>query len=76
MDEGAGDVQWDVISVTSAAVTPAGTCAAGDTLWWRWLACDVDATPTAGCTSSTAATIADLVFTNMKMEYTTRSRDG
>lgn len=27
----------DIASATTAAVTPTGTCAAGDVLWWRWV---------------------------------------
>lgn len=27
----------NIASATTAAVTPTGTCAAGDVLWWRWV---------------------------------------
>ena len=70
-DEIAGDVVWDTIKVSGdAAVTCSGTPVAGDTLYWRWKACDTDATPSTNCTTSTAATITDLSITSMKMEYT------
>ena len=49
-----------VDTATSAAVTCAGTCAAGDQLVWRY---QVDA-------EGTAATVATLHFLNMKMEFT------
>jgi len=49
-----------VDTVTSAAVTPAGTCAAGDNLWWRW---QMDAT-------GTDTAVATLHMIGMKMEFT------
>ena len=45
---------------TSGAVTPAGTCAAGDALWWR---IQLDAT-------GTTTAVATLHFLGMKMEGT------
>lgn len=50
---------------TSAAVTPAGTCAAGDTLYWRY---QLDATGT----TTAAATLNTLGF---KMEYASNVGD-
>ena len=50
---------------TSAAVTPAGTCAAGDALWWR---IQLDAT-------GTTTAVATLHFTGVKMEYTSNVGD-
>lgn len=50
---------------TSAAVTPAGTCAAGDTLYWRY---QLDATGT----TTAVATLHTLGF---KMEYTSNVGD-
>lgn len=49
---------------TSAAVTPAGTCAAGDMLYWRY---QVDA----GGTDTTAASLHHIGF---RMEYSETSR--
>ena len=54
-----------VDNTTSAAVTPNGTCAAGDTLFWRW---QMDATGT-----TTAAATLNLL--GMKMEYTSNVGD-
>jgi hypothetical protein len=51
--------------LNSAAVTPAGTCAAGDSLYWRW---QMDATGT-----TTGPTT--LHMTAMKMEYTSTIGD-
>ena len=50
---------------TSAAVTADGTCAAGDTLHWRWT---MDAT----ATTSAQATLHIMGF---KMEYTSNVGD-
>lgn len=50
---------------TSAAVTPAGTCAGGDSLWWRY---QVDAT-------GTTTAMATLHFLGNKMEYTSNVGD-
>jgi hypothetical protein len=49
-----------VDTATSAAVTPAGTCAAGDSLWW-YIAIDATGTDTA---------VATLNILGVKMEYT------
>lgn len=54
-----------VDQTTSAAVTPAGTCAGGDTLFWRW-------TNDATATTSAQAT---LNYLGMKMEYTSNIGD-
>ena len=51
--------------ITSTAVTPAGTCAAGDMLYWRWQY-DATANPT-----TAAATLNHVGF---KMEYSVTSR--
>ena len=50
---------------TSAAVTPNGTCAGGDTLFWRW---QLDAT-------GTTTAVATLHMMGMKMEYTSNVGD-
>ncbi len=50
---------------TSAAVTPAGTCAGGDSLWWR---IQLDAT-------GTTTAVATLYFMGVKMEYTSNVGD-
>lgn len=50
---------------TSAAVTCAGTCAGGDSLWWRY---QVDAT-------GTTTAVATLHNLGMKMEYTSNVGD-
>ncbi|MCK5606538.1 hypothetical protein KAR91_31840 [Candidatus Pacearchaeota archaeon] len=50
---------------TSAAVTPAGTCAAGDSFWWR---IQLDAT-------GTTTAVATLHFLGVKMEYTSNVGD-
>jgi len=50
---------------TSAAVTPAGTCAGGDGLFWRW---QLDAT-------GTTTAVATLNIMAVKMEYTTTIGD-
>ena len=52
-------------TTTSAAVTPHGTCAAGDSLWFRW---QLDAT-------GTTTAVATLHFLGVKMEYTTTIGD-
>ena len=49
----------------SGAVAAAGTCAAGDALWWRW---QLDAT-------GTTTAVATLHFLGLKMEYTASSGD-
>jgi hypothetical protein len=49
---------------TSAAVTPAGTCAAGDMLYWRY---QLDAT-------GTTTAVATLHHVGFKMEYSVTSR--
>lgn len=51
--------------ITSGAVTPAGTCAAGDTLYWRY---QVDAT-------GTTTAVSTLHFLGFKMEYTSNVGD-
>lgn len=50
---------------TSAAVTPAGTCNPGDSLFWRW---QLDAT-------GTTTAVGTLHIIGMKMEYTITSAD-
>ncbi len=50
---------------TSAAVTPAGTCAGGDTLYWRY---EMDAT-------GTTTAVATLHYTQIKMEWTSNVGD-
>jgi len=50
---------------TSAAVTPNGTCAGGDTLYFRW---QMDA-------GGTTTAVATLHFLGMKMEYTSTVGD-
>lgn len=50
---------------TSAAVTPAGTCADGDSLWWRW---QMDAT-------GTTTAVATLHILGLKLEYTSTFGD-
>ena len=55
----------DIEHVTTAAVTPNGTCAAGDTLYWR-AAMDATATTTA---------VATTLILGVKMEYTTTRGD-
>lgn len=47
-----GDVQWDTHKI-SASVTPDGSCAAGDTLEFRYVVCDTGTPPTTGCAAST-----------------------
>jgi hypothetical protein len=59
MDDAAVTGSNAVDHTTSAAVTPAGTCAAGDTLFWEW---QMDAT-------GTTTAVATLNFIGMKMEY-------
>jgi len=74
IDEVAGDVVWDYVSVNGdASLTCSGTPAAGNLLLWRWKACDTDASPSTNCTSSTAATITDMSILNVKMEYSVDS---
>lgn len=55
------DTQYDIEMATTAAVTPDGTCAAGDTLFWRAV---MDAT-------GTTSQVADLYIFGVKMEYPT-----
>lgn len=54
-----------VDQTTSGAVTPAGTCAGGDALWWR---VQLDAT-------GTTTAVATLNFTGAKLEYTSNFGD-
>ena len=69
-----GDVVNDVVGQAdiSAAVdtdTTGENCDPKDTLFWRWLSCDTDATPTSGCTSS-AGFENDMSILGMRMDYT------
>jgi hypothetical protein len=48
-----GDVQWDTQKVTSSTLTPDGSCAAGDSIYWRYVVCDTGTPPTTGCSAST-----------------------
>ncbi len=69
--EVSGDIQWDIITAAGDAAIDTAGCVGKDTFWWRWKACDTDATPSTNCTSSTASTITDLTILSMRMEYTT-----
>lgn len=60
MDDAAVTGSSGVDNIVSAAVTPNGTCVAGDFLIWRW---QMDAT-------GTTTAVATLHFLGMKMEYT------
>jgi len=64
-----GDVQYDTQKVTATAITPDGTCAAGDILYWRYVVCDTGTPPTTGCSASTHDVVNTRV-TKVKMEYT------
>jgi hypothetical protein len=68
-----GDVVSDKITDTSASVD-AATCAAGETLYWRWKSCDTDATPSTGCTSS-AGFENDMELLEMALNYTKTAGD-
>jgi hypothetical protein len=72
----AGDAVNDEIHDTAAGVVDTDTtgadCDPGDTLYWRWLSCDTDATPTAGCTSS-AGFENDMSIFSIRMEYKSNS---
>jgi hypothetical protein len=56
-----GCVQYELVQVTTEAVTGNGTCAGGDALFWIGA---VDATGT------TSTQVADINLLNVKMEYT------
>ena len=55
----------DIEMETTSALTPAGTCAAGDHLWWRWV---MDAV-------ASDANAANTDILGVKMEYTTNVGD-
>lgn len=65
MDDAAVSGSNIIDHLTSGAVTPAGTCAAGDTLFWRW---QMDAT-------GTTTAVATLKILGWKMEYTASGSD-
>jgi|GEM_PF-3186941 len=65
IDDAAVSGSNKVDHTTSAAVTCNGTCAAGDSLWWRW---QLDAT-------GTTTAVTTLHILGMKMEYTISGGD-
>ncbi len=70
----ATDVQWDLITANldgTDATVDAAACAGAETLWWRLKMCDVDASPSTNCSSSTADTITDLTLLSARAEYGT-----
>ncbi len=65
IDDAAVSGSNKVDMTVSSAVIAAGTCAAGDALWWRW---QLDAT-------GTTTAVATLHFLGLKMEYTASAGD-
>jgi hypothetical protein len=65
-----GDVVNDITKTgNSAAVDLGADCVAGDTLFWRWEACDTDATPSAQCGTSSLGFEDDISVLQMRMRF-------
>jgi hypothetical protein len=55
----------------SAPVDLGADCIAGDTLFWRWEACDTDATPSSQCDASSGGFENDISVLQMRMRFMT-----
>lgn len=73
VSEAVGDVQWDMIQATSAAVTASGSPAGGQILVFRYTVCDTGTPPTTGCSASSATAVADFTILGLTLEYSTSS---
>jgi hypothetical protein len=73
-----GDVQWDLVTTdlngSDAAIAATG-CAGGETLWWRWAACDSGTPENSNCQVSTTTVIDDVAILSLRMEYPTTIGD-